>query len=115
MYEDQEGLGPNRHIGIVDEISDINEGMNMRKQVAVLVLAVGMCSGLANGLTMAATPAPQDDKMQSQGKMKDEKMKDGKMTGDKMAKKSGKHTKDKMASGKMKDERMKKDKMEDNQ
>jgi hypothetical protein len=37
------------------------------------------------------------------------------MTGDKMDKKSGKHTKDKMASVKMKDEKMKKDKMEDKQ
>ncbi len=70
----------------------------MKKQIAVLVLAVGMCGVLANGLTMAAQSAPQDEKMQSQDKMKDEKMKDGKMTGDKM-----------------KDEKMKKDKMEDKQ
>ncbi len=40
--------------------------------------------GLANGWTMTAMSAPQDDKMQSQDKMKDEKMKDGKMTSDKM-------------------------------
>ncbi len=55
----------------------------MRKQIAVLVPVAGMCMGLANGLTMTATSAPQDDGMQSQDKMKDEKMKDGKMTGDK--------------------------------
>ncbi|HYK90118.1 MAG TPA: hypothetical protein VE398_15190 [Acidobacteriota bacterium] len=70
----------------------------MRKQIAALVLAAGMCLGLASRLTVAAMPAPQDDKMQSQDKMKDEKMKDSKMTGDKM-----------------KDEKMKKDKMEDKQ
>ena len=114
-----------RVIGIECKILNINRGITMRKRIAVVVLAVGMCGGLATGLTMEAMSAPQDDKMQSHDKMKDEKMKDekmkdekmkdGRMTGDKMAKKSGKKKKDKMAGEKMKDEKMRKDKMEDKQ
>lgn len=70
----------------------------MREQFAVLVLAAGMWVGLANGVSGAATSAPQDEKMQSRDKMKDDKMKGSKMAGDRM-----------------KDEKMKKVKMEHTQ
>jgi hypothetical protein len=60
---DQEGLDRSRYIGINCEISNINLATAMRKQIAVLVLAAGTCLGLANGLTVPAMSAPQDDKI----------------------------------------------------
>ena len=114
----QEGPDGGRYIGSKSGISNIDRGTTMRKQFAVLVLAAGMWVGLANSVSGAATSAPQDEKMQSQDKMKDEKMKDGKMTGDKMASQKMKGEKmknDNMSGDKMKDEKVKKDKMEDKQ
>jgi len=73
----------------------------MKRQIAMLVLAVGMCWGLASRATTVSLALPQDDKMQSGDKMKDEKM-----ARDKTTKKSKKHKKDKMTSDKMKDEKM---------
>jgi pentapeptide MXKDX repeat protein len=79
----------------------------MTKRIAILVMAMAICMGLANRVTTVALAQPQDDKMQSGDKMKDEKMKDDKMAGDKMGKKKSKnHKKDKMKSDKMKDEKM---------
>ena len=69
----------------------------MKKGIAMLALAMGLCWGFANRATTLALTMPQDDKMQSGDKMKDEKMKDDKMAGDKMGKKKSKmHKKDKM-------------------
>lgn len=64
----------------------------MKRSVALLLLAMGLCWGLANRSTTFALTGPQDDKMQSGDKMKDDKM-----AADKMAKKKSKmHKKDKM-------------------
>ena len=70
----------------------------MKKRIAVLVLAMGMCLGLATRVTNVSLAQPRDDKMQDQDKMKDNKMNDGKMDHkDKMGKKKEKkHKKDKM-------------------
>lgn len=80
----------------------------MTKRLAILVLAVGMCMGLATQVTTYSIAQPQDDKMQGQDKGK---MDDSKMSGDKMdhkdKKKSKKHKKDKM------DKMHKMDKMDD--
>ena len=78
----------------------------MKKRLAILVLMMGMCMGLASQLTTTSIARPQDDKMQGQDKMNDNKMSGGKMDPkDKMGKKKArKHKKDKM--GKM-------DKMDD--
>lgn len=70
----------------------------MTKRLAILLLAVGMCMGLAKNITTISFAKPQDDKMQGQDKGK---MDDSKMSGDKMdhkgkKKKSKKHKKDKM-------------------
>ena len=50
----------------------------MKTRIAMLVLAMGMCWGLADRATTRALAMPQDDKTQSGDKMKDEK-KDEKM------------------------------------
>jgi len=77
----------------------------MKRRIAMLVLVMGMCWGLADRATTQALAMPQDDKMQSGDKMKDDKM-----AGDKMAKKKSKmHKKDKM--NKM-DKKESKDKMD---
>jgi pentapeptide MXKDX repeat protein len=73
----------------------------MTKRIAILVMAMGMCLGLANRVTTIALAQPQDDKM-ANDKMKDDKMKDEKMAGDKMGqKKSKKQKKEKMSKDKM--------------
>jgi len=50
----------------------------MKSRIAMLVLAMGMCWGLADLATTRALAMRQDDKMQSGDKMQDEK-KDEKM------------------------------------
>ena len=66
----------------------------MKKRIAILVMAMGMCLTLANRATMALSP-PQDERMQSQDqKMSGDKDKMG--TGKMAKKKTKKHKKDKM-------------------
>ena len=75
----------------------------MMKRIAVLAMAMFMTMVAANKLTSVALAHPQDNKMESGDKMKDEKM----ASHDKMAKKKSKmHKKDKMAKKKMKSSKM---------
>ncbi len=73
----------------------------MTKRIATLVMAMGMCMGLANSVTTVALAQSQDE-TQSDDKMKDDKMAGDKMKHHKMTKKGKKHKKDKMEDkGKM--------------
>ena len=72
----------------------------MTKRSAILMLAMGMCMGLATPVTTISVARPQDDKTQTQDKDKvnHSKMSGGKMDHrDKMGKKKAKkHKKDEM-------------------
>lgn len=75
----------------------------MMKRIAVLAMAMFLTMVAANQLTRVALAHPQNNKMESSDKMKDEKM----ASHDKMAKKKSKmHKKDKMAKKKMKSSKM---------
>jgi putative oxidoreductase len=79
----------------------------MAKQIAILVMAIGMSMALAKSVDAIAFPQTQDQKMQSSDKMKNNKMGDHKMAGDhmkshdKMAMQNEKGKKEPMKHGKM--------------
>jgi hypothetical protein len=76
---------------------------SMIKRIVILAMAMCMSIVVTNRMTAAALAHPQDNKMESSDKMKDEKM----ASHDKMAKKKSKmHKKDKMARKKMKSSKM---------
>jgi len=81
----------------------------MTKRIAIQVMTIAMCMGLANVMSTIAQARPQDEKTQSGKKKHDDKMKNDKMAGGKMA--GDKMTTSKTTGSNITGDRMTTDKM----